>query len=145
MLKQGREIKTDICDLFRTSYGTVDITSLKSLFINLSTWAEPTEDLDNWDKVIKNFKSRIKNTLHKELNISMFKNLPIVDLDLRASGLKKGKRSFVKCEITLFVEKLKKPDIKSSEIRTPINSITHKIIDDSFLKYKTFKFYNSKN
>ena len=43
MLKQGREIKTQVSDLFRTSYGTVDVTSLKSLFINLSTWAEPTE------------------------------------------------------------------------------------------------------
>ena len=107
MLKQGREIKTDISNLFRTSYGTVDITSLKSLFINLSTWAEPIEDLDNWERVIKKFKSRIKNTLHKELDVSLFKNIPIVDLDLRASGLRKGKRSFVRCEITLFIEKKK--------------------------------------
>lgn len=145
MLKQGREIKTDISNLFRTSYGTVDITSLKSLFINLSTWAEPIEDLDNWERVIKKFKSRIKNTLHKELDVSLFKNIPIVDLDLRASGLRKGKRSFVRCEITLFIEKKKKTNIKSKEIRTPINYLTNKIIDDSFLKYKTFKFYNSKN
>ena len=144
MLKQGREIKTEICELFRTSYGTVDVTSLKSLFINLSTWAEPVEEFDNWDRVIKKFKSRIKNTLHKELCCSEFKDIAIIDLDLRASGIKLGKRSFVRCEITLFLDKLKNFDIKSSEIKKPINNITHKVIEDSFLKYKTFKFHNSK-
>ena len=144
MLKQGREIKTEICDLFRTSYGTVDVTSLKSLFINLSTWAEPLEEFTNWDRVIKKFKSRIKNTLHKELCSGEFKEIAIIDLDLRASGIKLGKRSFVRCEITLFLDKLKNHNIKSSEIKTHINSITHKVIEDSFLKYKTFKFYNTK-
>lgn len=144
MLKQGREIKTEICKLFRTSYGTVDVTSLKSLFINLSTWAEPLEEFENWDRVIKKFKSRIKNTLHKELCCSEFKDIAIIDLDLRASGIKLGKRSFVRCEITLFLDKLKEFDIKSSEIKKPITNITHKVIEDSFLKYKTFKFHNSK-
>ena len=42
MLKQGREVKTQISDLFRTSYGTVDVTSIKIYYsLNLSTWAEP--------------------------------------------------------------------------------------------------------
>ena len=27
MTKQGREVKTDISDVFRTSYGTVDIVN----------------------------------------------------------------------------------------------------------------------
>ena len=73
-----------------------------------------------------------------------FKEIAIIDLDLRASGIKLGKRSFVRCEITLFLDKLKNHNIKSSEIKTHINSITHKVIEDSFLKYKTFKFYNTK-
>ena len=58
MLKQGREVKTQISDLFRTSYGTVDVTSLKSLFINLSTWAEPLEEHENWSGKVKKFKTR---------------------------------------------------------------------------------------
>ena len=103
MLKQGREIKTQVSDLFRTSYGTVDVTSLKSLFINLSTWAEPTEESDNWGNVVKKFKSRIKNTVHHGLKKSLFKDISIIDLDLRASGIKKDKRSFIRCEITLFL------------------------------------------
>ena len=103
MLKQGREVKTQISDLFRTSYGTVDITSLKSLFINLSTWAEPTEDRENWQREVKKFKNKIKSTIHNNIETSLFKKISIVDLDLRASGIRRGKRSFIRCEITLFL------------------------------------------
>ena len=44
MLKQGREVKTSISEVFRTSYGTVDMSTLKSIFLNLATWAEPIEE-----------------------------------------------------------------------------------------------------
>ena len=46
MAKQGREVTTKISDVFRTSYGTVDSSTLKSLYLNLSTWVEPLEDVD---------------------------------------------------------------------------------------------------
>tara|TARA_R110001583_G_scaffold16441_1_gene67392 strand:+ start:896 stop:1333 length:438 start_codon:yes stop_codon:yes gene_type:complete len=144
MLKQGREIKTQVSDLFRTSYGTVDITSLKSLFINLSTWAQPTEESDNWGRVVKKFKSRIKNTVHHELKRSLFKDISIIDLDLRASGIKKDKRSFIRCEVTLFLHPKNKIDMKSINLSEPIKDLTNKIIEDSFLTTRTFKFYNSK-
>ena len=43
MLKQGREINTlrSTSDYFKTSYGTVDVKTLKSLYLNLSSWVEP--------------------------------------------------------------------------------------------------------
>ena len=53
MIKQGREINTKISDVFKTSYGTVDVSSLKSIYLNLSSWAEPQEELINWEKPIK--------------------------------------------------------------------------------------------
>ena len=37
MIKQGREINTKISDVFKTSYGTVDVSSLKSIYLNLSS------------------------------------------------------------------------------------------------------------
>jgi len=144
MLKQGREVKTKISELFRTSYGTVDVSSLKSLFINLSTWAEPNEDHDNWDRRVKKFKNKIKNTVHGNLQTSMFKNISIIDLDLRASGIRKGKRSFIRCEVTLFLQPKQKIDMKSTKLSKPIHEITNKIIEDSFLTSKTFKFHSSK-
>ena len=67
MLKQGREINTKISDVFKTSYGTVDVASLKSIYLNLSTWAEPLEDALNWEKPIKKVKSSIKHVVHNEL------------------------------------------------------------------------------
>ena len=144
MIKHGREITLKISDLFRTSYGTVDISSLKSVFLSLSTWVEPIEDMENWHKIIKSFKSKIKKTINSELELTPFKNIIILDLDLRASGVKKGKRSFMKCEITFFLEDTKGSDIKSKKIVTPINKITNKIITTSFLKSNTFVFHKSK-
>lgn len=97
MAKQGREVRTEISDVFRTSYGTVDSTTLKSLYLNLSTWVEPLKEIDDWDRPIKKFKCRIDNLIHKELKGTEFKEKAIVDLDLRASGMKMGKRSFMRC------------------------------------------------
>ena len=112
MIKQGREVKTSISEVFRTSYGTVDMSTLKSVFLNLSTWAEPTEEKECWDRPIKKFKNDIKNTVHRQLPSTPFKDIAIVDLDLRASGIKTGKRSFMRCEITLFLGGKQKYNIK---------------------------------
>ena len=103
MAKQGREVRTNISDVFRTSYGTVDSSALKSLYLNLSTWVEPLEEVTNWDRPIKKFKYKIDNLIHKELKDTEFKEKAIVDLDLRASGMKIGKRSFMRCEVTMFL------------------------------------------
>ena len=144
MIKQGREINTHISDVFKTSYGTVDISSLKSIYLNLSSWAEPLEDMVNWNKPIKKVKGNIKHIVHNELLSTQFKDKTIVDLDLRASGIKKGKRSFLKCEITLFFKELKYKDIKVPSISESVNQITNKIINETLLTSKVFKFHKSK-
>jgi len=144
MLKQGREVKTHISDVFRTSYGTVDMSSLKSIFLNLSTWAEPVEEKECWVRPIKKFKNHIKNTVHRQLSYTPFKDIAIVDLDLRASGVKQGKRSFMKCEVTLFLDSKQKYNIKSTEISSPITNLTTSIIKDSLLPSTIFKFHTTK-
>ena len=144
MLKQGREVKTNISDVFRTSYGTVDMSTLKSIFLNLSTWAEPLEEKECWVRPIKKFKNDIKNTVHQQLSHTPFKDIAIVDLDLRASGVKPGKRSFMKCEITLFLNSKEKHNIKSMEIASPITNLTNTIIKESLLSSTIFKFHTTK-
>jgi len=144
MIKQGREINTKISDVFKTSYGTVDVSSLKSIYLNLSSWAEPLEDVVNWDRPIKKVKSKIKHIVHNELVRTPFKDKTIVDLDLRASGMKKGKRSFLKCEVTLFFKDLKHKDIKVPSISESVHQITDKIINETLLTSKVFKFHKSK-
>ena len=145
MLKQGREVKTQVSDLFRTSYGTVDITRLKSVFLNLSSWVEPHKDLEKWDNTINSFKTKIKKSIQSNLKETPFKCQSIVDLDLRASGIRTGKRSFMRCEITLFLDSSKKvKDLKSPNLVKSIDTITNDIINDSLLKSKTFTFYKAK-
>ena len=144
MLKQGREINTEISDLFKTSYGTVDVSSLRSIYLNMSTWVEPIEEATNWSSPIKKVKSTIKHKIHHQLNDSPFKDKTIVDLDLRASGIKKGKRSFLRCEVTLYLKELKYKDIKVPCISDSIINITDKIINETLLTSTVFRFYKSK-
>tara|TARA_R110002050_G_scaffold164334_2_gene294308 strand:- start:380 stop:817 length:438 start_codon:yes stop_codon:yes gene_type:complete len=144
MLKQGREINTKISDLFKTSYGTVDVSSLRSIYLNMSTWVEPIEEAINWVSPIKKVKSTIKHKIHNQLNDSPFKDKTIVDLDLRASGIKPGKRSFLRCEVTLYLKELKYKDIKVPCISDSVINITDKIINETLLTSTVFRFYKSK-
>ena len=144
MLKQGREINTTISDLFKTSYGTVDVSSLRSIYLNMSTWVEPIVEATNWVPPIKKVKSTIKHKIHNQLSDSPFKDKTIVDLDLRASGIKQGKRSFLRCEVTLYLKELKHKDIKVPCISDSIINITGKIINETLLTSTVFRFYKSK-
>ena len=144
MAKQGREVRTNISEVFRTSYGTVDSSALKSLYLNLSTWVEPLEEVANWDRPIKKFKYKIDNLIHKELKDTEFKEKAIVDLDLRASGMKIGKRSFMRCEVTMFLNGRNNHNIKSLVLSETINNITKKVINGPLSTTKTFKFHKTK-
>ena len=144
MAKQGREVKTNISDVFRTSYGTVDSSTLKSLYLNLSTWVEPLEKVNNWGNSIKKFKYKIDNLIHQELKDTEFKEKAIVDLDLRASGMKLGKRSFMRCEVTMFLSSKNKYHIKSRILSDTVNRITRKVINGPLSTTHTFKFHKKK-
>ena len=145
MLKQGREINTKNSKYFRTSYGTVDVKSFKSLYLNLSSWVEPLHDLERWSEKINRMKYKIKSTVHNKITETPFKEKVIVDLDLRSSGIKKGKRSFMKCEVTLFLEQSKKhKDLKSTEIKNSVNQLTNEIIEKSFKTSQDFEFHPTK-
>jgi len=144
MIKQGREVRTDISDVFRTSYGTVDVSTMKSVYLNLSSWVEPLYDNDNWGKAITKFKYNIDNLIHRELRETRLKKKAIVDLDLRCSGMRKGKRSFMRCEVTMFTDDKNKPEIKSKELSIPLNHITNMIINETLIPVEGFKFHRTK-
>ena len=144
MIKQGREVRTDISDVFRTSYGTVDVSTMKSVYLNLSSWVEPLYDNDNWGKEITKFKYNIDNLIHRELRETRLKKKAIVDLDLRCSGMRKGKRSFMRCEVTMFTKNKNKPDIKSKELATSLNHITNMVINKTLIPTQGFVFHRTK-
>ena len=142
-MKQGREVRISISDLFRTVYGTVDTKPLRSVYMNMSSWLSPKYE-ENWDRESSRIKTRIKKSVHKTLLTPPLQEKSIVDLDLRTSGVAVDKRSFVKCEITLFLDQKVKTTIKSPELQSHITQITENVIQDAFLSSELFDFYKTK-
>jgi hypothetical protein len=43
-MKKGKTIKLSGYRTFKSHYGTIDSTNLKSIFINIQSWVEPKEE-----------------------------------------------------------------------------------------------------
>jgi len=141
-MKKGKTSQLKIFNNAKCYYGTVDAIKLKSIYIVLQTWVEPTRDLENWDRVTSSIKRNIKFTLNEICNKNTFESYYIVDLDLRSSGIQTGKRSFMNLEITLF---LKKPmDFKSNELKKEIKNIISSIYNDNILNTRFFNIHKTK-
>ena len=66
----------------------------------------------------------------------------IVDLDLRTSGISKGKKSFFNLEINLYT--LREMDFKCDEIKESIKNIVKSIYKNNVVQNKYFEFSISK-
>lgn len=147
-MKKGKELKIDLFTGYNITYGSIDNLNPKALYINISTWAEPIIDDDtiNYSRVIKNINKKIKQNLFNRFSLDdetkFIFNKTIIDLDIRKSGLKFGKKSFANCEITLFL----KDEIKVNSLvmRPILDDLSKFIIDTSFKQSTYFKFYNKK-
>ena len=143
-MKFGKKIKLDIDNPYKTQYGTVENKNFKSTYITLSCWAEPNQEEENWPRIIKDLRREVRKELHQQVNRDIFKEeKSIIDLDIRASGIKVKKRSFLNCELTLFV----KPGtpFKSNNLKTSVEGIFTGLIKNVFTPYKHFKFYPTKS
>ena len=87
--------------------------------------------------------SSIKQTLHEICDPLVFEKFNIVDLDLRSSGIQKGKRSFMNLEITLFVKE--STDFKSLILREKIKDILRAVYKDNIKGINYFKVHKSKS
>ena len=121
-------------------YGTVDSIEFKSLYLNIQTWVEPIVNLESWNRVVLNLSRSIKHTIYDILDLNIFQENFIVDLDLRASGLVKGKKSFLNLEINLYL-KSNVVEFKSKRLRDSLKKMTREIIQSNFAKNEYFKFY----
>lgn len=142
-MKKG---KTEKLNGFKTSkvfFGTVDSKNFKSLYLNIQTWVEPKDDLENWNRIVLNMSRSIKHSLHHNIDKELFKENFIVDLDLRTSGLQVKKKSFMNLEINLFLET--EIDFKSTRLKKTLKKLTKEIYSDVFFKNEYFKFYLTKN
>ena len=142
-MKKGKTSKIQSFKTAKITYGTVDSITLKSLYLNIQTWVEPKQDVDNWSRVVLNLSRSIKHSIYDKISNTIFDDKFIVDLDLRSSGLSKGKKSFMNLEVNFYLND-ETLDFKSNEIKESIKEITKVVFDENFYKNKYFTFSLSK-
>jgi hypothetical protein len=148
ILKKGKQISMVDNELnnYNIVSGTVDNKTVKSIYINLSAWAEPLINVDdkfNYNSVIKIITKSIKKELFNTLNKNLFYNdRTIVDFDMRKSGISFGKRSYMSCEITFYQKNNFK--LQENEIVLSVNEYIKTIVNKVFENNKYFDFHKNK-
>lgn len=142
-MKKGKSCVLKGYKNFKASYGTVDSKNLKSIYINLQSWAEPKKSLESWSREVSSLNRFIKHLLFEISDKFMFHNKFIVDLDLRTSGICLGKRSFMNLELTLYTKT--EIDFKSIKLKNEIKKIISCIESELFKQSELFDFYLTKN
>lgn len=137
-MKKGKNVKMNLSNSFKSSYGTVDSKNLKSLYINIQSWVSPKQDLENWNRVVGNLSRELKHTVFDSINSNLFSKNSIVDLDLRTSGILSGKKSFFNLEINLYLDK--ELDFKSNEVKDSVKKIVRSIQKTNILNNQYFDF-----
>jgi hypothetical protein len=146
-MKNGKELKVTSFKNYNVVFGSVNNKHSKAVYINISAWAEPQNDETiSYSRIIKDINKKVKQSLFdifdSETETEIKKNNTIVDLDIRESGIRYGKRSFMNCEITLFLTS--EIPVNSENMKDKLDIVTNKIINSSFENNKTFKFHKKK-
>ena len=138
-MKKGKTSKIQGFKIAKVVYGTVDSFELTSIYLNIQTWVEPKDDVENWSRVVLNLSRSIKHTIYNNINKELFNENFIVDLDLMSSGICLNKKSFLNLEINFFMGQ-PNLDFKCSEIKNCLKDITKKIVKDNFNNNNYFSF-----
>lgn len=135
-----KEFKMDSFQNFNVRYGTLNY-SKKTCYIRVTAWARPLVEMD-FEKEVFKMNSRVRKAIEKNINETIFhKNKFIVDFNLRKSGIKLNKSSFISFDIHLSQKS--NYDIKSEEIRKNIEDLISNIICENF-ENKAFNFNKKK-
>jgi len=142
-MKKGKTTKINGFRTSKVHYGTVDSKEFKSLYLNLQTWTEPKDDYENWNRIVLNMNRSVKHSIFDTLDKTLFDDKFIVDLDLRTSGLRLKKKSFMNLEINLFLNQ--EIDFKSIKLKRALKKIIKELYTNVLTKNEYFKFYLTKN
>ena len=141
-MKKGKTNKLSGFRTFKSQYGTIDSTNLKSIYLNIQTWVEPKKEVETWNRVVLNMSRSVKHSIYENLNRELFDDKFIVDLDLRTSGIQLKKKSFMNLEVNLYVKE--HMDFKSPKLKKIINTLIQNVYSDVLNKNEYFKFYLTK-
>jgi len=142
-MKKGKNVKLAGYRAYKINYGTVDSRKLKSVYLNIQTWAEPKDYIESASRIINNLSRTIKHSILDVLDKNFFEEKFIVDLDIRSSGIHVGKKSFL-CLECYFYLKDDDIDFKSKELKDNIKNISDFILMENFISNKNFSFTQSK-
>lgn len=147
-MKTGKEIKINNFKNYNIVLGSVNNRHPKAVYLNISAWSEPLSDSDiNYTRIIRDLNKKIKQSLFNlfdsELESDFIKERIIVDLDIRESGIRYGKRSFMNCELTLFLNS--EIPINSEKMKPMLESLIKTVITETFEESKFFNFHKKKN
>lgn len=140
-MKFGKEVKLSLDNNFKTIYGTVDSQNLKTIYVKILTWAEPVEDFDVYTHEVSVLKKRIKNKLNENLTSNFEPNKYIVDFDIKNSGIRYGKKSYLNINITLFTNcdgKITTPVYKEN-MKSIIKPLLETLKNNESFKFKIKK------
>jgi hypothetical protein len=143
-MKKGKTSQIQGFKTAKVIYGTVDSVNFKSVYLNIQTWVDPKINSENWNRIVLNLSRAIKHSVLDSLDKILFDSKFIVDLDLRSSGLQKGKKSFLNLEINLYLKELI-TDFKSIKLRDELKQMVKNVIQYGFSKNEYFKFHLTKN
>lgn len=146
-MKKGKELKLQKFKNYNVVYGSVNNKNPKALYINVSAWAEPKSDSElSYNRIIRNSDKRVRqiifNLLEESIKDIFYNERTIVDFDMRESGIKYGKKSFVNCEITLYLKQ--EIPVNSDELKPVIDGLIDNIINICFEQNKYFIFHKKK-
>ena len=71
-MKKGKTTKLNGYRTFKSHYGTIDAQNLKSIYVNLQTWVEPKEEVENWNRVVLNMSRSVKHSVLENINKETF-------------------------------------------------------------------------
>lgn len=141
---RGTEIKIDDFKNYNVSFGAINKLNPKSLYIKITAWGLPISSEDrNYKTLVRRIQKLIKTKLYLNLDRDIFKvDKTMVDFDMRESGIKYGKASFMNCEITLF--QIDCHLLKSETLLTDLTHVTELIVNDILDDNDIFEFDKKK-
>jgi len=140
-MKTGKFIDLGNYKNIKIGYGTVDFKNLKTVYLKLNSWLSIDDEECNYNYVIIQSRKKIKNLIYCS-KYPNFKKESIVDLDIKSSGIKSSKKSFMNLEITLYVNEYF--DIKNNDSKNLIKIIIVDIIDKCLINKSLYNFNKTK-
>lgn len=141
-MKKGKEIKLKLPYQYNVIGGTIDNKNPKSLYIQISAWGKPKDNLiEDYEPLLRIKSKRVKRKLNEVLDDNTFhKSNTIVDFNMASSGISYDKKSYMSVEVTLFKKEPFYP-VNSTEMEPILSHISEKIISDVFECDEHFEFY----